>query len=240
MTSKEIQRSIYPSSKILTTSSPTRDAIRQGRVPPSPPLLKRERSESTTPAPPNSKSGCTSPQINRNLSFAEEQAHEPLSNSRKATHAQYYPSKNQRSPSGHSRLLPSLPIPPATTSLLTRTSVSSITGTALRISAHSCGIPQLSLVPEYLPCRLQGLCWTLTKREVTRATRSIWSCWRRRRHVRARLAGGFRAPDHATALNEQVVTLTRNGGHINPPLYHDYEDLKRDLGKAAAQQIIRF
>ncbi|KAF8555922.1 DAO-domain-containing protein [Imleria badia] len=32
----------------------------------------------------------------------------------------------------------------------------------------------------------------------------------------------------------------RNGGHINPPLYHDYEDLKRSLGKAAARQIIRF
>ncbi|KAG6369806.1 FAD dependent oxidoreductase-domain-containing protein [Boletus reticuloceps] len=32
----------------------------------------------------------------------------------------------------------------------------------------------------------------------------------------------------------------RNGGHINPPIYHDYEDLKRSLGKAAAQQIMRF
>ncbi|KAH0838765.1 hypothetical protein J3R83DRAFT_7140 [Lanmaoa asiatica] len=32
----------------------------------------------------------------------------------------------------------------------------------------------------------------------------------------------------------------RNGGHINPPLYHDYENLKRSLGKAAAQQVMRF
>ncbi|KAG6333659.1 hypothetical protein ID866_5429 [Astraeus odoratus] len=32
----------------------------------------------------------------------------------------------------------------------------------------------------------------------------------------------------------------RNGGHINPALYHDYEDLKIKLGKSAAQQIIRF
>lgn len=33
---------------------------------------------------------------------------------------------------------------------------------------------------------------------------------------------------------------SRNGGHINPPLFHDYEDLKQSLGKAAAQQIMRF
>lgn len=32
----------------------------------------------------------------------------------------------------------------------------------------------------------------------------------------------------------------RNGGHINPPLYHDYEDLKNTLGLRAAQHIIRF
>ncbi|KAH7884108.1 FAD dependent oxidoreductase-domain-containing protein [Phlebopus sp. FC_14] len=32
----------------------------------------------------------------------------------------------------------------------------------------------------------------------------------------------------------------RNGGHINPPLYHDYEDLKQTLGTYAAQQIMRF
>ncbi|KIK81486.1 hypothetical protein PAXRUDRAFT_754602 [Paxillus rubicundulus Ve08.2h10] len=32
----------------------------------------------------------------------------------------------------------------------------------------------------------------------------------------------------------------RNGGHINPPLYHDYEDLKQRLGSSSAQQIMRF
>ncbi|KIK22144.1 hypothetical protein PISMIDRAFT_514201 [Pisolithus microcarpus 441] len=32
----------------------------------------------------------------------------------------------------------------------------------------------------------------------------------------------------------------RNGGHINPPLYHDYEELKNTLGLRAAQHIIRF
>ncbi|KAI6137415.1 FAD dependent oxidoreductase [Pisolithus sp. B1] len=31
-----------------------------------------------------------------------------------------------------------------------------------------------------------------------------------------------------------------NGGHINPPLYHDYEELKNTLGLRAAQHIIRF
>ncbi|KAI5992876.1 FAD dependent oxidoreductase, partial [Pisolithus albus] len=34
--------------------------------------------------------------------------------------------------------------------------------------------------------------------------------------------------------------LHRNGGHINPPLYHDYEELKNTLGLRAAQHIIRF
>ncbi|KAF9235862.1 FAD dependent oxidoreductase-domain-containing protein [Melanogaster broomeanus] len=32
----------------------------------------------------------------------------------------------------------------------------------------------------------------------------------------------------------------RNGGHINPPLYHDYADLKQSLGLRRAQQIMRF
>ncbi|KAF9221301.1 DAO-domain-containing protein [Gyrodon lividus] len=32
----------------------------------------------------------------------------------------------------------------------------------------------------------------------------------------------------------------RNGGHINPPLYHDYDDLKRSLGAPTAQQIMHF
>ncbi|EIW86226.1 DAO-domain-containing protein [Coniophora puteana RWD-64-598 SS2] len=32
----------------------------------------------------------------------------------------------------------------------------------------------------------------------------------------------------------------RNGGHINPPLYHDYAALKAHLGARTAQQIVRF
>ncbi|KIJ53075.1 hypothetical protein M422DRAFT_775811 [Sphaerobolus stellatus SS14] len=32
----------------------------------------------------------------------------------------------------------------------------------------------------------------------------------------------------------------RNGGHINAPCYHDYSELKKNLGKEAAQNIIRF
>ncbi|KAG6333660.1 hypothetical protein ID866_5430 [Astraeus odoratus] len=36
------------------------------------------------------------------------------------------------------------------------------------------------------------------------------------------------------------AVIIGNGGHINPPLYHDYEDLKDYLGACAAQHIIRF
>ncbi|KZT09018.1 FAD dependent oxidoreductase [Laetiporus sulphureus 93-53] len=32
----------------------------------------------------------------------------------------------------------------------------------------------------------------------------------------------------------------RNGGHINPPLYHDYSQLKEKFGEDAAKQTIRF
>ncbi|KAJ8501749.1 hypothetical protein ONZ45_g12023 [Pleurotus djamor] len=32
----------------------------------------------------------------------------------------------------------------------------------------------------------------------------------------------------------------RNGGHITPPLYHDYSSLKKELGAPTAQRIIRF
>ncbi len=40
-----------------------------------------------------------------------------------------------------------------------------------------------------------------------------------------------------------VVVLTsasRNGGHITPPLYHDYSSLKKEFGATVAQRIIRF
>ncbi|KAI0962829.1 hypothetical protein AcW1_000093 [Taiwanofungus camphoratus] len=32
----------------------------------------------------------------------------------------------------------------------------------------------------------------------------------------------------------------RNGGHVNPPLYHDYNDLKQKFGERAAKQMIKF
>ncbi|KAI0271727.1 FAD dependent oxidoreductase [Gloeopeniophorella convolvens] len=32
----------------------------------------------------------------------------------------------------------------------------------------------------------------------------------------------------------------RNGGHVNPPLFHDYKDLKAEFGLDAAKRIIRF
>lgn len=51
---------------------------------------------------------------------------------------------------------------------------------------------------------------------------------------------GYRATVDCTACLKEANLLSRNGGHINPPLFHDYEDLKRSLGKAAAQQIMRF
>jgi hypothetical protein len=33
---------------------------------------------------------------------------------------------------------------------------------------------------------------------------------------------------------------SRNGGHVNPPLFHDYQDLKSDFGTESAKRIIRF
>lgn len=38
----------------------------------------------------------------------------------------------------------------------------------------------------------------------------------------------------------KLVTSNRNGGHISPPLYLDYADLKETHGEAAAKDIIRF
>jgi len=34
--------------------------------------------------------------------------------------------------------------------------------------------------------------------------------------------------------------LFRNGGHIDPPLFHDYLWLKSDFGVESAKRIIRF
>ncbi|KAI0042203.1 hypothetical protein FA95DRAFT_1638074 [Auriscalpium vulgare] len=32
----------------------------------------------------------------------------------------------------------------------------------------------------------------------------------------------------------------RNGGHVNPPLFHDYAELKEEHGIDAARMILRF
>jgi hypothetical protein len=34
--------------------------------------------------------------------------------------------------------------------------------------------------------------------------------------------------------------LSRNGGHINPPLHHDYSELKKNHGATMAQRILRW
>lgn len=33
---------------------------------------------------------------------------------------------------------------------------------------------------------------------------------------------------------------SRNGGHINPPLYHDYVELEKTYGEDAAKRMIKF
>ena len=37
-----------------------------------------------------------------------------------------------------------------------------------------------------------------------------------------------------------IMSYTRNGGHINPPLYHDYQELKDKHGERIAKMLIRF
>ena len=41
-------------------------------------------------------------------------------------------------------------------------------------------------------------------------------------------------------LSGAARTPRRNGGHLNPPLYHDYVRLKSDFGIESAKRIIRF
>lgn len=43
----------------------------------------------------------------------------------------------------------------------------------------------------------------------------------------------------STLIDQWTNILGRNGGHISPPLYHDYTSLKRDHGQAVAQKIIK-
>ena len=51
------------------------------------------------------------------------------------------------------------------------------------------------------------------------------------------LQGGECIPHLSVILS---CTLRRNGGHLNPPLYHDYVQLKSDFGIESAKRIIRF
>ena len=41
-------------------------------------------------------------------------------------------------------------------------------------------------------------------------------------------------------INQYTYIFGRNGGHISPPLYHDYSSLKRNHGQGVAQKIIKF
>lgn len=41
-------------------------------------------------------------------------------------------------------------------------------------------------------------------------------------------------------LSGAIRTPPRNGGHLNPPLHHDYVQLKSDFGIESAKRIIRF
>jgi hypothetical protein len=55
-------------------------------------------------------------------------------------------------------------------------------------------------------------------------------------HVLGRLGGGY----HIDSFVDQWTNiLDRNGGHISPPLYHDYTSLKRNHGQAVAQKMIK-
>ncbi|KAG1740795.1 FAD dependent oxidoreductase [Suillus paluster] len=64
------------------------------------------------------------------------------------------------------------------------------------------------------------------------------------------IGSGITGTAHADGHNVTVLVLEardacsgatgRNGGHISPPLYHDYPSLKRDHGQAVAQKMIKF
>ena len=53
------------------------------------------------------------------------------------------------------------------------------------------------------------------------------------------LQGGECIP-HLRPSSGAARTPRRNGGHLNPPLYHDYVQLKSDFGAESAKRIIRF
>lgn len=62
------------------------------------------------------------------------------------------------------------------------------------------------------------------------------SCWKREMRVLGQLGGKSRIDSF---VRQWTDILGRNGGHISPPLYHDYTSLKRDYGRAVAQKMIK-
>lgn len=51
----------------------------------------------------------------------------------------------------------------------------------------------------------------------------------------------FYSPARVANLSRlAVVPPLRNGGHINPPLFHDYVQLKSEFGIDSAKRIVRF
>jgi hypothetical protein len=63
------------------------------------------------------------------------------------------------------------------------------------------------------------------------------SCSKQEKRVQARLAGKYSLH---IFINIDIDIIGRNGGHISPPLYHDYSALKRNHGQVVAQKVIKF
>ena len=56
--------------------------------------------------------------------------------------------------------------------------------------------------------------------------------------VQVLLGGECISPTYS--LSGAARTPRRNGGHLNPPLFHDYVQLKSEYGVESAKRIIRF
>ena len=71
----------------------------------------------------------------------------------------------------------------------------------------------------------------------TERTRPMLSCWRLEKRVLGPQGGAW-----IRHLLPYIFSspLFRNGGHITPTLYSEYEDLKKQYGMEIAKKIIRF
>jgi len=58
--------------------------------------------------------------------------------------------------------------------------------------------------------------------------------------VRVLQAGEYSPTPVQSWVTRRRIFLFRNGGHIDPPLFHDYLWLKSDFGVESAKRIIRF